>query len=111
MRPARTVLLLLFILSITGCASFGRFLSAWGGGLSNGASGGGGYANTITSDFSGFNYGNLYVLSNGQVWQQTEYYIWYYYFYLPKAIIYSNSGSLYLKVAGIDHAVRVQQVQ
>ena len=66
----------------------------------------------IKSEFNGLEYGRTYTLQNGQVWQQNEFYIWYYYWYGPSVIIYrSHSGSWMMKVEGISHAVRVEQIR
>ena len=61
----------------------------------------------ITSSFDGFSYGNVYVLANGQIWQQSEFRNWYHYAVHPDAVIYEYLGAYYLKVEGIDEAVRV----
>jgi hypothetical protein len=66
----------------------------------------------IDGQFSGLDYGRIYTLQNGQVWQQKEFYIWYYYWYAPTVIIYrSHSGSWMMKVEGISHAVRVERIR
>ena len=66
----------------------------------------------ISGEFDGLDYGRTYTLQNGQVWQQTEFYIWYYYWYAPSVIVYqSHSGSWMMKVEGISHAVRVERIR
>jgi len=66
----------------------------------------------INGEFNGLDYGRTYTLQNGQVWQQTEFYIWYYYWHAPTVIIYrSHSGSWMMEVEGISHAVHVERIQ
>lgn len=65
---------------------------------------------TIISDFSGLEYGNIYELANGQIWQQTEYYIWYWYWFYPGVLIWNDGGIYRMKVEGIDHPVMVKKI-
>ena len=66
----------------------------------------------INGQFNGLDYGRTYTLQNGQVWQQKELYIWYYYGYASAVIIYrSYVGSWMMKVKGISHAVRVERIR
>jgi hypothetical protein len=68
-------------------------------------------ASYITSSFDGFQYGNTYTLANGQIWQQTELYYWYHYAFYPDVEIYQYLGQYYMKVEGIDYAVKVHRIQ
>jgi len=65
----------------------------------------------ITSDFSGLQYGNVYVLANGQIWEQVEAYYWYWYAYYPRVTIYSSYGAYKMQVSGIDRAVTVKRLR
>lgn len=65
---------------------------------------------TIISDFNGLEYGNIYELANGQIWQQTEYYIWYWYWFYPEVLIWNDGGIYWMKVEGIDHPVMVKMI-
>lgn len=65
---------------------------------------------TIISDFNGLEYGNIYELANGQIWQQTEYYIWYWYWFYPGVLIWNDGGIYRMKVEGIDHPVMVKMI-
>ena len=65
---------------------------------------------TIISDFNGLEYGNIYELANGQIWQQTEYYIWYWYWFYPGVLIWNDGGIYWMKVEGIDHPVMVKKI-
>ena len=64
----------------------------------------------IISEFRGLNYGNIYKLANGQIWEQTEPYIWIWIgIYLPVTIW--NEGGIYrMIVSGIDHPVMVRRI-
>jgi len=65
----------------------------------------------ITSDFQRLAHGEVFVLANGQVWEQTEYYTWFWYAFRPRVIIYSDYGSYKMAVAGIDHVVSVRRLR
>ena len=66
---------------------------------------------TIINDFNGLEFENIFKLSNGQIWEQTEFYSYINVTLMPKVIIWW-SGSVYkMKVEGIEKAVTVQQVQ
>lgn len=65
----------------------------------------------ITSNFDGLRLGNVYVLSNGQVWEQAEAWIWVWIWVNPKVMIYKNNGQYTMKVEGIDHPVAVRRIK
>lgn len=65
----------------------------------------------IVSRFNGFSHGNVYQLANGQIWQQTEFYSWYWYAYRPEVVIYSSYGTYRMLVQGIDHEVTVTRLR
>jgi len=65
----------------------------------------------IISDFDGLDYGNIYELANGQIWKQTEYYIWFWYWFYPKVLIWNDGGVYRMKVEGIDHPVMVKRIK
>ena len=69
------------------------------------------FNSVITNSFNGFNHGNLFQLQNGQIWRQTEYYIWTYVWTYPKVFIYQEGFSYKMKVENIDHAVAVELVR
>jgi hypothetical protein len=64
----------------------------------------------ISSDFNGYKYENIYKLDNGQIWKQTDVYIYVYIYIRPKVIIYRSGGSYKMKFDNIDHAVTVQRI-
>ena len=65
----------------------------------------------IISKFEGLNYGNLYELKNGQIWKQTEYWVWVWYSIDPKVIVYQENGAWKMKVYDIDHPVTVERLK
>ena len=64
----------------------------------------------IESDFDGLNQYNIYEMSNGTVWFQTQYAYEYHYAYRPKAFIFMKNGMYYLSVEGIRRDAQVEQV-
>jgi hypothetical protein len=65
----------------------------------------------ITNDFNGFEYGNIYKLSNGQVWEQTDFYIYTNIAVMPKVTIWKDGTFYKMKVDGIDKTVTVRQLE
>jgi hypothetical protein len=65
----------------------------------------------ITNDFDSLEYGNIYKLDNGQVWEQTDFYIYIYISVMPKVTIWWDGFVHKMKVEGIDKAVTVQQLK
>ncbi|MBL7146030.1 MAG: hypothetical protein ISS76_17470 [Phycisphaerae bacterium] len=65
----------------------------------------------ITNEFEGLEYGNIYKLNNGQVWEQTNFYIYIYIAVMPKVTIWQNGPFYNMKVEGIDKAVTVRQLK
>ena len=63
----------------------------------------------IISDFEGLTHGNIYELSNGQIWEQTEHWIWVWIWINPKVRIWNDGGIYRMKVVGIDHPVTVRR--
>ena len=66
---------------------------------------------TIVSEFSGLNHGNIYKLANGQIWEQTDFWIWYWYWVGPEVLIWSDNGIYKMKVDQIEHAVTVRRLK
>lgn len=65
----------------------------------------------IVSDFDGLDHGNFYELQNGQIWKQTDYWIWSWILVNPKVLIYMDGGLIKMKVENIDHAVTVERIK
>ena len=49
----------------------------------------------VSGNFEGWEGNTIVELTNGQVWQQTDYYIYYWFYYLPRIVIYSEPSCLY----------------
>lgn len=64
----------------------------------------------IESNFNGLNMGNIYRLSNGQIWEQTEAWVWVWIWVRPKVMIYNDRGITRMKVENIDRAVMVRRI-
>ena len=65
----------------------------------------------IENKFTGLNSGNIYKLTNGQIWEQTEAWIWVWIWIRPQVMIYNDGGITKMKVENIDHAVAVKRIK
>jgi len=65
----------------------------------------------ITSDFDGLKDGNIYKLDNGQIWEQTDFYIHTRIAITPSVIIWRDGVVYKMIVDGIDKAVTVRQLE
>ena len=65
----------------------------------------------ITSDFDGLDHGNIYKLANGQIWEQTEYWIWVWVWVDPQVLIWNDGGTYRMKVEGIERPVMVRRIK
>jgi len=65
----------------------------------------------IDNDFEGYDFGNIYKLRNGQIWQQTGARYRYRYKYAPDVIIFRRGGSYQMQVEGMDDSVTVERLK
>ena len=65
----------------------------------------------IDGTFEGWDGEAIVKLTNGQIWQQTEYHYHYHYAYMPEVLIFKSSGVYKMKVEGIQKAVRVKRLK
>lgn len=65
----------------------------------------------IDGDFEGWQGETIVKLTNGQVWQQVEYYYHYHYAFRPKVLVYRSGAGYKMKVDGIDRSVEVIQIK
>ncbi|MGV2887139.1 DUF3298 domain-containing protein [Paenibacillus taichungensis] len=65
----------------------------------------------IDDDFEGYDDGNLYELSNGQIWKQVEYKYTYSYSYRPDVVIYKDGSRYYMQVEGMTDKVQVERIK
>ncbi len=73
------------------------------------------YTNIIESqidgDFEGWEGETIIKLTNGQIWQQTEYYYYYHYYFMPKVLIYTSDNGYKIKVDGVDKVIGVTRLK
>jgi len=65
----------------------------------------------IINDFDGLKEGNIYKLDNGQIWEQTDFYIHTHIAIMPSVIIWRDGVVYKMIVDGIDKAVTIQQLK
>lgn len=65
----------------------------------------------IDGESEGFEGDSIFKLTNGQIWQQTEYYYHYRYRFMPSVLIYKSGDSYKMQIEGIDRSVRVQRLK
>jgi len=65
----------------------------------------------IDGDFEGWEGETIVKLMNGQIWQQTEYFYYYHYAFMPKVLIYKSGSGYKMKVEGIEKAVGVKRLK
>lgn len=73
--------------------------------------GGGIIESKIDGASKGFDGDTLFVLTNGQIWQQDEYYYHYHYSYRPDVLIVCIDGVWKIQIEGIDRFVRVVRLR
>ncbi|AYC28712.1 hypothetical protein [Paenisporosarcina cavernae] len=64
----------------------------------------------LEGDSEGFDGETIFELTNGERWEQVEYYYRYRYKYRPTVKIYKDSMSYYLELEGIERKVRVRRI-
>jgi len=65
----------------------------------------------IDGESNGWEGETIFKLTNGQIWQQTEYYYYYHYAYMPNVLIYNAGVGWKMKVDGVDKAVGVERLR
>jgi len=65
----------------------------------------------VINDFGGLNYGNIYKLANGQIWEQIEYWTWVWVWVSPRVRVWNDGGIYRMKVEGIDHPIMVRRIK
>ena len=66
---------------------------------------------TIDGEFNGWEGETLVKLTNGQIWQQTDYFYLYKYAFMPKAVIYKEGATYKMKIEGIERSVGVERLK
>ncbi len=82
-------------------------------GSTSSKSGGGSDAieSTISGTFEGWDGETVFVLDNGQIWQQSSYAYMYHYAYRPSVLIYKTSGGYKLRLEGVDETIFVKRLK
>lgn len=65
----------------------------------------------IDGDFEGFDGETIFKLTNGQIWQQSEYYYYYHYSFMPQVTILQSGPSFKILVEGVPKAVGVERLK
>jgi hypothetical protein len=65
----------------------------------------------IDGDCEGWDGETIVKLTNGQIWQQSEYYYHYHYSFMPEVLIFRTGGGYKMKVEGIEKSVGVTRLQ
>lgn len=65
----------------------------------------------IDGDFEGWEGETIIKLTNGQIWQQSEYHYEYHYAFRPEVLIYRSGGGYKMKVDGTDEAIGVVRLK
>ncbi|QQG66425.1 hypothetical protein [Desulfobulbus oligotrophicus] len=65
----------------------------------------------IDGDFNGWEGETIVRLSNGQIWEQDQYYYEYRYAYMPKVIVFISDGRWKMLVDGTSRAVPVARLK
>lgn len=66
---------------------------------------------TVDGDFEGWEGETVIKLSNGQIWQQEEYFYEYHYAYMPKVIVYRAGNGFKMRVDGVSRPVGVKRLR
>jgi len=65
----------------------------------------------IYGEFTGWEGETIFKMMDGSIWQQVSYDYIYHYAYMPSIIIYTKSGSYYMKVQGINDEIQVRRIK
>ncbi|WP_017931523.1 hypothetical protein [Robiginitomaculum antarcticum] len=65
----------------------------------------------IDGEFEGWDGETIFKMSNGQIWQQSEYNYHYRYAYRPEVFLFKDNGRWKMKVDGVDKALGVECLQ
>ena len=65
----------------------------------------------IDGNFNGWDGDTIFVLVNGQIWQQDSYSYTYHYSYRPNVIIYPSGGRYKMHVEGVDKDIYVKRLK
>lgn len=66
---------------------------------------------TIEGEFKGWDGSTIFKLTNGQIWQQTEYAYMYHYAYSPSVTIYESRDGIKMKVEDVEEIITVKKLK
>ena len=64
----------------------------------------------IDGDFEGMDFDRVFILFDGQEWEQVDVKYKYCYLYIPRVEVLLVSGRYYLRVEGFDEDIEVQRI-
>ena len=65
----------------------------------------------IDGSFHGWEGNTLFLFTNGQIWQQSNYAYWYHYAYRPRAEIFDDGRGYHFRIQDQDRSIRVAKVR
>lgn len=65
----------------------------------------------ISGESKGYKQGMLFKLTNGQIWEQTDGWFFFFFQVMPKVTIFQTNGFTKLKIEGMDQAVTVKRIR
>ena len=65
----------------------------------------------ISGEFEGWDGDTLFMLDNGQIWQQSSYDYMYHYSYHPEVLIINVNGVWKMKVEDVDEMIEVERLK
>ena len=66
---------------------------------------------SIDGEFKGWDGSTIFKLTNGQIWQQSEYAYTYHYAYRPSVTIYESKDGIKMKVEDMDEVIGVKKLK
>jgi hypothetical protein len=66
---------------------------------------------TIEGEFKGWDGSTIFKLTNGQIWQQSEYAYMYHYAYRPSVTIYESKDGIKMKVEDVEEIISVKKLR
>jgi hypothetical protein len=66
---------------------------------------------TIDGEFKGWDGSTIFKMTNGQIWQQSEYAYMYHYAYRPSVTIYESKDGIKMKVEDVDELITVKKLK
>lgn len=68
-------------------------------------------SSSIDGEFKGWDGETIFILTNGQIWQQSSYAYTYHYAYNPKVTIYKSAAGYTMTVDGMSGKINVKRLK